>query len=320
MQVNELFDAAFSTYRTIGKTILAETIFGAFFATAGLTVFFSYLLPSLTKSNNAGNIRLEVIDSGIALALTFLLSAPLLVLGVAMCTSLVSPLTADFIVGNIPNVSHAKEFSKSRGWTTVLLILRQLLVAGAGLFIAFLLTALSAFVNDAFPSETNGSVVAVIVAILAVVGWAVGGILFVGCFSMYALAIPCGLIEDLTIRDAFKRSRYLMRTVPPHPSGYGALVGLIGLIFFIGFILSLSFYVLYELVIPLVPSQIIVMDFPRTLFAALPTLIAVWLVIPFWGIATTILYFERRVRLEGYDVEVLAQYVWRSNKGARFDI
>jgi hypothetical protein len=45
-----------------------------------------------------------------------------------------------------------------------------------------------------------------------------------------------------------------------------------------------------------------------------------WVLIPVWCTTTTILYFERRIRLEGYDIELLARDMVRSRKESRFEL
>jgi hypothetical protein len=41
----------------------------------------------------------------------------------------------------------------------------------------------------------------------------------------------------------------------------------------------------------------------------LPAYLMVWTLVPIWATAVTIIYFERRTRREGYDIDVLATRV-----------
>jgi hypothetical protein len=52
----------------------------------------------------------------------------------------------------------------------------------------------------------------------------------------------------------------------------------------------------------------------------LATFLTIWTVIPVWCTTTTILYYERRIRLEGYDIESLAKDIWRADRHSRFEL
>ncbi|MEQ1936128.1 MAG: hypothetical protein ABL962_19915, partial [Fimbriimonadaceae bacterium] len=61
-------------------------------------------------------------------------------------------------------------------------------------------------------------------------------------------------------------------------------------------------------------------DLSTKLLEIIPTFLAIWLLVPVWAVTTTLIYFERRVRLEGYDIEALAQDVWRNDRDHRFEL
>jgi hypothetical protein len=42
--------------------------------------------------------------------------------------------------------------------------------------------------------------------------------------------------------------------------------------------------------------------------------------VPVWSTVATVLYFERRVAQEGFDIEMLSQDVMRSHRGHRFQL
>ena len=47
---------------------------------------------------------------------------------------------------------------------------------------------------------------------------------------------------------------------------------------------------------------------------ALPLWISLWLIIPFWGSVTTALYYDRRVRLEGFDIKTLNEDIAHADR------
>lgn len=61
-------------------------------------------------------------------------------------------------------------------------------------------------------------------------------------------------------------------------------------------------------------------DIVAAAFAYIPWYLVIWVSVPMWSTVCTVLYFERRVSREGYDIEVLAQEVWRNTPGHRFQL
>jgi hypothetical protein len=49
----------------------------------------------------------------------------------------------------------------------------------------------------------------------------------------------------------------------------------------------------------------------------IPIYLTLWVCVPVWAVTVTIIYYERRVRLEGYDIEALAADVWRPERENR---
>jgi hypothetical protein len=51
-----------------------------------------------------------------------------------------------------------------------------------------------------------------------------------------------------------------------------------------------------------------------------PLFLWVWTLVPIWATTIAIIYYERRIRLEGYDIEALAADVWRTSRQTRFEL
>ena len=67
---------------------------------------------------------------------------------------------------------------------------------------------------------------------------------------------------------------------------------------------------------------------PGTLFNLLatatwtlvPVFLILWLILPIWSLGTVATYYATRVRVEGYDIDLLAAEVAQQDKRARFEI
>ena len=55
-------------------------------------------------------------------------------------------------------------------------------------------------------------------------------------------------------------------------------------------------------------------------FDLLPGFAVIWLTVPVWCTTCTLLFYERRIRLEGYDIDALAKEIWRADRQSRFEL
>jgi hypothetical protein len=49
-------------------------------------------------------------------------------------------------------------------------------------------------------------------------------------------------------------------------------------------------------------------------FDLIPPFLIIWTLLPVWASVITIVYYERKIRLEGYDIDVLASEISRSSR------
>ncbi|HSI72101.1 MAG TPA: hypothetical protein VK934_02905, partial [Fimbriimonas sp.] len=50
-----------------------------------------------------------------------------------------------------------------------------------------------------------------------------------------------------------------------------------------------------------------------------PLYLVIWALVPAWATALTVIYYERRVRIEGYDIEVLGRQT-NEDRASRFNV
>lgn len=317
MRSGEIVDAALTAFRNIGYRILIQTLLPSVLVTIGILFVSGPVLKGFFFSTSK-DIWSQVYESGVVLGIGVLVSVPLISLGVVYINTLTCVMASDFVAGNLPNAQSAIQISNRYIGRMLLLTVRQFLTVIVAYGIAFGISALSAFVNV---STRNENIAAALVAFLAILGWVAAIIYSLWFLASSAIDAPALVIENLTVKQAMKRgSQLLTNTMRYGDGGKYSVVSIWLLMGLMLLILPISFSSLYALIGGLVPKGIQVLPVYEMLFYAVPTLIAVWFLVPVWGIASTLIYFERRVRLEGYDVEVLAQDVWRTNKDARFQL
>ena len=185
-----------------------------------------------------------------------------------------------------------------------------------GLLAILLATALSLmfvgfymfFEGDSSPSSMIGGLL--MVSIICVAGW------FATCWCVFAATI---LVEEKLIRESLRRGRDLIRGTWWHIAGIVLAIFLLS--FAIGFILRAAFGFLLILT-GLIDGGFVkifrmgVWDLPTTrrgldISKALMYIINFGvdaLTMPIWVIGGTLLYFNQRIRKEGFDIEMMATH------------
>lgn len=322
MRPSELLDLSLAVYQQLGVVFLKHTVLPALMGLGAVTFVATYLFPALARTSDPGSVAVQLEEVAAAIGVTLLIAVPMLAGSIAYTSAIVTRLTADFMSGSPPDAARARRVARSRMRTLVGIAVRVGLVSAVSLVIVGLALAGIALLDASVPAEQIWlGFLAVFVALAALPA----GLVSLWGFSAYGLAVPCAVIEDRGAKEACRRSRELMRRNPIHGSGFDTtwmlwsvialvlLVGVGGLFLSMG-IADVSGWV-DSLRVPTYVTQLL----QRTL-SLLPWFAAVWIVVPVWCTTTTLLYFERRIRLEGYDIQALAKEIPDGSAMPRFQI
>lgn len=321
MNTNEMADAALRAYRALGGPCLRLTALPALFATAALYFLFSYVLPMMTKTSDADNINVQVGEAIVVLGLAVGVALPLIIFALAYSSAVVTALVSDFMTGNLPDPEASRDLALKKLGRIFLFGVREAILGSGGLIFGALLLMGSAVVGGADTGDDLGG----IIAILGVLGISLGFIVFPIVYGLESLAIPAMLVEDMGVSKAAKRSRTLMKGSLRQPSGFGyvtnAMATLTFLLIFLGIGFAAGFAMLGSVEAGAGTIQPLMRNpFFGALLALIPTFLTIWLLVPVWGTMSTILYYERRVRLEGYDIETLGRDMGHVVKSNRFEL
>lgn len=322
MQAAEIMDLAFRVYQTFGLSLLKVTAIPALFCFASLMFWTEIVLPGLTRTSDASNLNVQVGEAMVSLSVAILAGGPLMLIGLSYATAVTVHLVSDFVGGRIPNEAAARAGARKSMGRLFWLNLREVFQAWSGILLSFGALGLSAMISD---SAGSGSFLPILVSLVAIFGFLIGMCVLPWVMARHALAPAAIVLEDLRPGPAVSRSLQLMKGTPWSPSGYGAVVLLflveLMLLFLIwvGAASSLGFLGLADRAQSL-SEYPVVSAFATKFLSLFPLFLAVWIIIPVWCTTTTLLYYERRIRLEGYDILALAQEVWRSDRQNRFEL
>lgn len=321
MRSGEIIDTSTQTYQSIGLLLLKAIFVPSLLCFASLAFLFEQVLPRFFVTSSPDNITNQLVEAIAVLAVTVGVGAPLFFIGASYSIALVCQLVSDYMIGVTPSIKGAKRAARSCLWRAVWLSVRQSFLACLGFVAGMLGLISSAFIETTFP----GSVWSALITVFAVICLVFGALLMPVVLGMYAIAMPVCLLEGVGVRDAVKRTRYLMRKHSNQPSGYDTIFLLYLVVIFLLVMIFGGFSMAYSL-IPVgdwINSFDILARYRTGIEAVLggiPLLLTLWVLIPVWGTTTTLLYLERRIRLEGYDIETLAKDVWRADRQSRFEL
>jgi hypothetical protein len=171
---------------------------------------------------------------------------------------------------------------------------------------------------------SSDSSAAGLVALLGLLGLAVGFLLFLAIATRHALAVPVAVIEGKGGREAARRSKQLLKQALGHGTGYSMVYS----VYFLLFVVGVSFLVAVEfaLMILAIPDRIsswFAGSWMKPILVQIvelaPLYLVVWALVPAWAASLTVIYYERRVRLEGYDIEALGRQT-NEDRASRFNV
>jgi hypothetical protein len=322
METSEMLDVAARIYQVLGRTFLRLTALPTLLCLAGWTFLVRYTFPALTATQAPDQVGAQLVEVGVTLGLALFVGGPLFLLGVSYSSVVVMRLVSDYVSGSVPDPRSALRSVPKSLTNLMRLNVKQLLLSTSGILVAMGFLAAGALLDAATAEDHLLSAVAVLLGGLALV---LGCAVFLLVRQRYALASPAVVLEGVSAGAAARRSRELMSGAMRHPSGHGAVwtfyfvCGFLALLVYGGVQGIVSLIGLSEHLQTLLERLPMRFLFEEVLNLA-PAFLVLWVVVPFWASAIAVLYFERRIRLEGYDIQNLASEVWRADRSTRFEL
>lgn len=316
MGSSEVLDTALRIYQRVGLTFLRLTVVPALLCLAAAGFVQNYVLPDLFLTKTTGGPSQVIADVGLALATAIFVGGPLFLLGLSYSSSIVVSLVSDYMTGKTPDPEAAVEKARLVLPRLFLVNLKELCLSLSGIVTATGVMSLGGYLTSITASDDAS---AGAVAGMGVLLFLVGGLIFLYVIACDALATPIAVLEGAGAKLASKRSRYLLRKSGYHQPGTATIWALYILLAFLSLLLGGGLYLfidglgLAELLksyLTYVPAAEI---FLRA-FELIPAFFVIATLTPVWATVTTIVYYERRIRLEGYDIDVLASEIPRSNR------
>ncbi|AIE88124.1 hypothetical protein OP10G_4756 [Fimbriimonas ginsengisoli Gsoil 348] len=322
MTAGEIIDASLRLYQQLGLSFLRLTVVPALLCLSAVAFVMVYVLPGLLYSQDNGEFSRHIADVALAILMAVFFGGPLFMTGLSYTTALVVSLVSDYMVGNAVDPGAAQEVARRAQPRLLLVTFRELLLSLSGILVAGAVTLLGEWLTKMTPETSATGGIVVLLGLFGVFG---GFMICLSVLASDALVAPVTVLEDLGPKMAGKRARALMKKVPFHGPGTAAVWSVYILIGFMVVVLWGGIEICFSVLevpghfhgltsgLPLQPI------FQKAL-ELLPAFIAIWTVIPVWATTVTMLYYDRRIRLEGFDIEILGRDLARSSRTSRFEL
>ncbi|RYG49367.1 hypothetical protein EON79_01575 [bacterium] len=307
MSGGELLDETLALYRASGAGLLIPLAVAALVMTAAENFFTSYVFFRLFETEQVDSVRGQMGEFVVNGALGLFVAAPIWIIALSYATA-VSVRHVGWILLNQPTSPGEATRDARKTFPTLLRASAGVLLrSAAGLIIGVVVLLAGALISlEGASSRGIGQTMAVI----GIVGLIVGFFWFIYAAGRFGLVAPVAVIEGLTGKALMRRTVDLIRATGRQGGAAGNVVALIVTSVFIKYVLeSTMVQVLEGIDLPAIFRDRIGGALGEAVAGALimlPGVLALTLVLPFFTTAITVLYFERRVRIEGYDITALA--------------
>lgn len=306
MSSGEVLDLTTKAYREIGMRVLGPTFSAATLVYIAFMMMTQLVLPQLFTTKNPTNVYGQVAEVVTTVALGLLTALPIVIIGLSVIVTHSVHATSDFIANRSVHAGERQVRADQDLYRSMKLMGRTLLLACSGLLGTLALLLVSALLNDRFENlSAAAGGIAVLAALVSLAA-------FLYVMVRHSLAPASALLEGLSTKQAAKRSVQLIRAYRGAGSGDDTILRL-------GFTLVLlalcswgGIAGIYSLlgVMPWLQSVLGRHwwgEVAIALVSGLPYLLAFWVMAPVFSVGSTLVYFERRIRLEGYDISLLHQ-------------
>lgn len=300
----EAMDFALRALRERLGHVLSASLVPAILFVLAFSYTVTFALPSLGQTSDPSSMLKQVGEFALAIVVALLVAIPLIVLALAGLSVTAMETAREWTrTPKRPLPSGIAPYglaARILGWC-LLLSLRIFLIGFAlmligGVFLATL--------GEDSPVPSIFGVIGVLVALF-------GLLAAVYTFSRASIAVPAGLYEGLRPKEAFARAKALAvgrqsLTVGTTATESAIVVGgIIALVLILGLNLLAATINLGDAVVNLFTSPLVRAMVGEAL-RVFPAFLAAMVLLPYISIVNVMSYFERRVAVDGLDIELMA--------------
>ncbi len=316
MKSGEIIDLGARIYQSYARPLLKYSFAPMLLCFLGLVQVGVFVLPGIFVTKAGTNFAGQFGEVAISMLISVLVSLPLFIIGVGHSTGLATRVVSDVILGNDVNVPKSVIAARVGGWAMAKILFKAVVVSCGVLALGLLFMLVGGILSQA--GTTNDALV-VICGLLSFGGIGVGLVAIPVGLAMFALIPVVAVLEPQSDKAVLSRSRDLMRRQPVHGTGADAIGNLGLLCIFVGGVIYSGASIIVSLIEALPYLSSLGMSgaggsLAKGILDSTPAFLTLWFLVPFWTCGITLVYFDRRVRLEALDIEMLARDVLHADR------
>ncbi|HLK16144.1 MAG TPA: hypothetical protein VKT78_15170 [Fimbriimonadaceae bacterium] len=320
MTAPEVVDVSIRGYQALAWTFLRHTIVPTLFCVAAWLFVFHYLGTLFnTKETEpwkqAGELTIK-------LAMSLGVALPIFLIGVSWSTAVITSLASDWILDRVPNGNAAASRALQLLPKMTSGITRLVLTALGACLVSLLLLFVSQLIPDNSSTGYTG-----LIAALAIFGLIIGGLIALYVAIIHSLVPAIIVMEGIKPSQAGKRSRSLLSSTDSRRQNPAqASILLLLLVVSFSAVATWAAWSTFEGLANLSEglrnwmAGSVINTLAVSAFQLVPVFLVLWLVMPIWSLGTVATYYATRIRIEGYDIDLLTAEVAQQDKRARFEI
>lgn len=317
MSAGEAIDLALRCYQRSAWSLLKLTAVPMAVAFSGIVFVAIVVLPGLFTTSAPRSAGVEAGELLVSLVLGFAVGLPLVFAGVGTVLGTVTKATADVLDGRAVDEAKAVEAGRTSLRAVFSGIVRVFFVGCVFFLLAGGFAVVGTLLGQSMGSELASSLSALMVGLSVMAGMVFAPL----WMNTRALLPAVAVLENVGSKEAGKRSAHLMKRYRGQASADGVTFGVFLLLVFLGAVLGASMFFLIQLtgIGGRIEAWVTVAGLSQLLgqlVSYLPGFVCLWLLVPFWGTAMTVLYFDRRVRVEALDVQVMINDINNADRRA----
>lgn len=314
MSTQEVVDTTTKVFREVGARVLRPTLGAATLVYIAITLTTQVLFPQLFLTRNPDDLLAQLGEVLLAVLIGVGAAFPVFAIGFAWVSVHATFAVSDYFSGRNPHEEERLRRADQHLPRAIKLAFRVFGVALAGPIVGLLMLVLAALLNvfnrEALSALSGG---------VGIFGLLVSVIIFLVVLVRQALAPSALLLEGLSPKEAMRRSSTLLKGFRGATGGdetvvtLGVLLILVSAFLIGGVSFIYSIFNVTEWLTTLVGrhwwGEMLV-----ALVVGLPNLLGLWIIAPLGAIGSAVIYHERRIRLEGHDIEILHHELASKNR------
>lgn len=298
------FESTTTIFRKLAGKIYGKTLLPSALIYSVIVLNFQVLIPRLFLTSRPNDTRFQILEAGIVLLLMVMTSVPVLIIGLS---SILNTVT-HHVVAHFNQRSAAPQEIENRcdqtGYEMFKLCSRILFrISIWPVSTAIFFGASSAFVS----SNSDASMIIYLPLFVLVILSLVMPLVY---FLRDLLAPTALIAEKISPKEALARSKQMSKAHRGVAAGSDMTLGMTIVIGFLGLIFSGSLAILYQMLPIYAILERLMGDSPlaevwRNFIGGIPFFAVFAFLFPMWCVSSSVSYFERRIRAEGYDIHLM---------------